>query len=402
MMLNGLRVVELGTYVAAPAAAAMLAEWGANVIKIESPEGDPFRRGYESITDDGLSPGFDLDNRGKRSVVLDFANPDGHGALMRLLEHTDIFLTNLRPAALYRAKLDWDTLSSKYSRLIYASITGYGIGGPDQDLPGFDVTAFWSRAGLAALMTPKGAAPAPLRTAVGDHMCALAATTGILTALIDRQKTGRGRLVEASLMRSGVYAIGADIATYLRIGRVASTRPRAELSNPLSSFFKCDDDRWVSIMTRDSRDWPSVATVAGRSDLVDDPLFATERARRQNAEALVDALDAGFAQQSYEEIARKLVAADLIWAPVQTPEQVINDPQAQAAGCFVDVSRDRGDAYRAPATPVRFPGWQAPLLHQAPSLGQHTEEVFSELDLRVHPPADMPSSQAGSSQESID
>ena len=378
-MLEGFKVIELATHIAAPGAGGMLADWGAQVIKIENPDGDPIRLGFETLTPDGASPVFQLDNRGKRSVVLDIQKPEGREALVRLIKDADVFLTSLRPRALKRARIDWETLKAVNPRLIYASVTGYGLEGPEADLPGFDVAAFWSRGGVASIMIPKGEEPFVLRTGIGDHTCSLATVSAIMTAAYERERTGVGRLVETSLLRSGVYAVGSDMAVYMRLKRLSSTRPRMTSLAPLVNFYKTLDGRWICLMPRDSRaDWPKIAIAAGRPELIDDPRFKTDRNRRDNTPELVTLLDAGFGVLPYEELARRFVEADLVWAPVQTPAQLVDDPQAQAAGCFVETPDGQGGVFPAPAVPVRFPGADDGPKGAPPTLGQHTDAVLAE------------------------
>ena len=380
-MLEGLKVVELATYIAAPAAGGVMADWGAEVIKIESAAGDPMRRFLAGLADAGpCDPTFETDNRGKRAIVLDIAAPEGREAALRLIRQADIFLTNVRPAALKRAGLDWDSLAAENPRLIYCSVTGYGLQGPDTDKPGFDIASFWARTGMASLTAPKGTEPFPIRTGMGDHTCALATLSAILAAVIERSRTGKGRLVESSLMRAGAYAISSDMAIQLRLGRIASTRPRGHAVNPLANFFQSSDGRWLCILPRDGgSDWPSIAAAAGRPDMADDPRFAKARERRANGPELVAMLDEAFAAMSLDEAGQRLDAADVVWAPVQTPAQLIEDPQAEAAGCFVDIAYPEGETYRAPAGPARFPGADDGPRGPAPAHGQHTREVLGEV-----------------------
>jgi crotonobetainyl-CoA:carnitine CoA-transferase CaiB-like acyl-CoA transferase len=377
---QGFKVVELSTHIAAPGAGGILADWGADVIKVEGAEGDPIRRGFEHLTPDGENPGFQLDNRGKRSVVLDIRKPDGREALVRLIREADIFITNRRPSALKAARIDYETMKLENPRLIYASVTGYGLEGPEADLPGFDVAAFWSRAGVASLTIPKGEDPFALRTGVGDHTCTLATTSAILAAALERSRTGVGRLVETSLIRSGVYSVGADMAIYLRLGRIASNRPRKETIAPLVNFFKSAEGRWICLMPRDNRtDWPKIAAAAEREDLIDHPEFATDSLRRKNVGPLVETLDEAFGKLPFDLITQRLTAADVVWAGVQTPAEVAADPQAAAAGCFVEMPDRGGGTFRAPAAPVRFPGADLPVRGPAPLVGEHTDEVLAEI-----------------------
>jgi crotonobetainyl-CoA:carnitine CoA-transferase CaiB-like acyl-CoA transferase len=380
-MLEGLKVVEFATYIAAPGAGGIMTDWGAEVIKIEPPAGDPIRGFFASIGHvSDSNPVFELDNRGKKGVVLDIAKPGGREAMVRLVREADIFLTNVRPGALKRARLDWDSLKAENPRLIYCSVTGYGLQGADADKPGFDVASFWSRAGVAGLTTPKGAEPFPIRTGMGDHVTSLSTVSAILAAVIERGRTGVGRLVETSLLRTGVYAVGSDMAIQLRFGRVASNRPRADAVSPLANFFMTRDGRWLCLVPRQgSADWPPLAKAIGREDLLTDERFTGAKTRRTNGPALVAELDAAFAALDFEDAARRLDAIDMVWSPVQRAAEVAADPQAEAAGCFVQTPDGQGGAFRAPASPARFPGSEDGPRGPAPTLGQHTDEVLAAV-----------------------
>jgi len=386
-VLEGLKVVELATYIAAPGAAGVMADWGADVIKIESPAGDPMRRFLSNVSDIQGSPPFDLDNRGKRSIVLDIAKPAAREAAIKLVLEADIFITNVRPAALKRAGLDWETLHSLSPTLIYSSITGYGLIGPDADKPGFDTAAFWARTGVASLTAPKGTEPFPIRTGMGDHTCSLATVSAILAAVFERGKTGKGRLVETSLIRAGAYAIGADLAVQLKLGRIASTRPRHQAVEPLTNFFQTSDGNWLCVLPRNGgSDWPQLAAAVGQPELATDPRFSSGKARRAHKSELVTALDAAFAAFTLEEATQRLDDADMVWSPVQTPAQFVADVQAKAAGCFVDVPDGQGGHYASPASPARFPGADDGPKGPSPSLGEHTRAVLGELN---YAPADI-------------
>lgn len=378
-MLEGLKVVELATYIAAPGAAGILADWGASVIKVEAPNGDPIRQFFATIAvAEDSNPVYDMDNRGKRGIVIDIAKPDGRDVLVSLARDADVFITNVRPGALARAGLAWADLKAANARLIYASVTGYGLEGPDADKPGFDMAAFWARSGVAALTIPKGAEPFPLRTGFGDHVCSLATASAILAALYKRKETGEGRLVETSLLRTGIYALSSDLAIQMRMGRIASTRPRAQAVNPLVNFFQTADGKWLCLLPRQGApDWPNIARAAKREDLLEDPRFKTSRARRENGADLVAALDTGFAAMTLAEAAARLKGEDIVWAPVQSPREVLEDEQARAAGAFARVMDDEGGMLEAPASPARFDGASDPPRPPAPSLGQHTDEILA-------------------------
>ncbi len=380
MLLTGLKVVEFASYIAGPGAACILGDWGADVIKVERPGGDAMRHAFADVSGDIGNPTFDLDNRGKRAVVLDIAKPEGREALTRLAMEADVFLTNVRPASLRKHGLDDKTLRAANPRLVYAVVTGYGLEGPDAHLPGFDVTAFWARAGVASMTTPKGAEPFLLRSGFGDHITSLSTVSGILAALYEREKTGEGRLVATSLIGSGIYTMGSDLAIQLKIGRLASARPRNNPINALANFYRSAEGRWFMHNPRgQSGGWVEFCTVAGRPDLVTDPRFETGRLRRQNAAACCAELEAAFALLPYDEIARRLDAADLVWAPMQTPAEVAADPQMDAAGVFVNVEDEQGGTFRSPAAPVSFPGADAKVRPRSPRLGEHTRAVLADL-----------------------
>lgn len=377
-MLERLRVVEFSTWVAGPSAAMVMADWGAKVIKVESPAGDPVRSLFAARTDWNVNPVFELENRGKRGIVLDIGKAAGREALLRILEGADIFITNIRPGALKRARLDYDSVKERLPRLIYTSVSGYGLEGDAVDLPAFDIAALWTRSGLAGATIPDGVDPFPCRPGMGDSICALAATSASLAAIIERTATGKGRLVETSLIRTGAYAIGWDLSIQLRHGEHVRSMPRDRTQSPVANYFRDRDGRWISISVRAASDWAAIATAAGRPDLVEHPDYATPTDRIANAQALLSELDAAFALMSYEEMAGRLTAHDIIWAPLQSLAEVIDDPVAHAAGCFIEVEDLHGDTFLAPASPARFPGAVGGPSRGAPQLGAHTREILVE------------------------
>jgi crotonobetainyl-CoA:carnitine CoA-transferase CaiB-like acyl-CoA transferase len=380
--MEGVRVVELGVWVAGPSAAGVLADWGADVVKIEPPDGDPFRGLF--LTASGVelpaNPPFELDNRGKRSLALDLGTADGRRIADELVARADVFVTNVRPAALARAGLDWDTLGRRHPRLVYARITGYGDAGPERDRPAYDIGAFWARAGIAAALTPAGTDPPYQRGALRDHVAGLTAAGAIAAALLARERSGRGQLVSTSLLRVGVFVLGWDMNTQLRLGIAAKPMTRTAVPNPLIGCYRDRDGRWFWLLgLQGDRHWPDLVGAVERPEWLADPRFATLRARREHCAALVALLDAVFATRPLGEWAARLDAAGMWWAPVQTSEEVAADPQATAAGAFVDVPLADGTAARSVASPADFggtPWWpRAP----APELGQHTEAVLLEL-----------------------
>ena len=370
---------------AAPGAGSILCDWGADVVKVEPPGGDPIRIFFRTLgTDIQDNPVFDFDNRGKKSVVIDTSKPEGQKLLRKMVEDADVFLTNVRPGGLERSGLSYEELSRINPKLVYCSLTGYGLQGQDADRPGFDVASFWSRTGVGSLTVPKGQEPFPLRTAFGDHTTSMATAAGICAALVEAQRTGKGRLVESSLFRAGLYALGSDFAIQLFFNRVASTKSRHEQNVPMTNFFRTQDNHWLCIVQRQGDvDWVPMCKVIGREDLIEDPRFTSSKARRQNGAELVEILDAGFAQFTKADVSVRLDAHAIAWAPVQTLAEVVNDPQAEAAGAIVQVPSTKGDGstFPSPASPVRFPGADDGPKGPSPKLGEHTRSVLGAMGL---------------------
>jgi crotonobetainyl-CoA:carnitine CoA-transferase CaiB-like acyl-CoA transferase len=323
-----------------------------------------------------------MDNRGKRAVVLDISKPEGRDALARLAADADVFITNVRPAALKRAGLDYDTLKATNPRVVYSIVTGYGLEGPDAHKPGFDVTAFWARSGVASMTTPKGMDPFMIRSGFGDHITALSTVAAIMAGLFERERTGQGRLVATSLLASGVYTMGSDLSVQLKFGRVASMRTRDQSINPIGNLFKSAEGRWFLLNPRgggSSRDWIELCRILGREDLVEDERFRTGKDRRANSPALIAELDRAFAELPFEEIARRFDEADMVWSPLQTPADVAADPQVAASGALLQVEDGEGGTYPSPAAPMRFPGADVAVRPRSPTLGEHTRQVLAEL-----------------------
>jgi crotonobetainyl-CoA:carnitine CoA-transferase CaiB-like acyl-CoA transferase len=382
-MLDDLRVVELGVWVAGPSAGGILADWGADVIKVESPDGDPMRRVFNLIAGHGQpeSPPFDLDNRGKRSIVLDLATEEGRADMQRLIASADVFVTNLRPDAVERLGLDPERLLAEHPRLVYASVTGYGLQGPDAGRAGYDVGGFWARTGVAATLTAPGTAPPAIRGGFGDHVTGITALAGILGALLERERTGRGQLVEASLLRTGIYCLGWDLGIQARFGKLVGQTPRAEEFNPMVNSYRAGDGHWFWLLGVESdRAFPKLCRALDRLDLLEDDRFNTARARRKNAATVIEALDREFEAASRDELTARFDEHDVWWAPMFEPADVLTDPQAIAAGAFVDVpAGEASPAHTAVNTPLSFGGVTERSVRPSPALGQHTREVLDEL-----------------------
>ena len=379
--LVGIRVVELGVWVAGPAAAGILADWGADVIKVEPVGGDPARL-FQSILggDMPTNPVFEMDNRGKRSIALDLTSQPGRQVLNELLAEADVFVTNVRLGGLERLGLDHATVTSRHRRLVYAAVTGYGMSGADADAGAFDVAGFWARSGIAHLLTAEGADPPFQRGGMGDHSTALATAAGVCAALFARERTGGGQVVTTSLLRQGAYTISFDLSITLGWGLTLQIGQRDNMGNPAMNNYTAGDGRrfWL-VGLEPERHWAPLARAVGRTEWMDDARYATPRARRHNAASLVVELDEIFATRPLDEWAEAFAAEpDLFWAPIQSPDELLADPQFAAAGGMVEVPDGPSTATMI-ATPVDFSGTPWAARTMAPRLGEHTGEILRSL-----------------------
>lgn len=380
---DGLRVVELAQWVFVPVAGALLADWGADVIRIERLEGDPYRGlATQGIgTDrDGVNLSMALANRGKRSIALDLRREQGLAALHELLATADVFLTSLRPGALARLGLDAETLRERYPSLIYARGHGFGVRGPDANQPGYDSSAFWARGGVGHMLTPpERDYPISQRGAMGDRNGAMALAFGIAAAVLKRTRTGAGSVVDVSLLATAMWMLSSDLLAALNGGEATPVSGRGPQVNPLTGNYRTKDGRHIQLMfLQGDRYWPQFCRLVGRDDLIDDPRFVDLAARRTNGVACVAELDTIFAAHTFDEWKQLLAGLDAPWAPVQSIHEVIDDPQVTANGYVGQVNLDNGQCYRLPAVPLQLDE-QAPPLRRAPEHGEHTEALLLEL-----------------------
>jgi crotonobetainyl-CoA:carnitine CoA-transferase CaiB-like acyl-CoA transferase len=379
--LDGVKVVEFALWVAGPSAGAILADWGAEVVKIEPPQGDPFRGWTASMAGATLAtnPPFELDNRGKRSVALNLENDQGRGIARQLIDGADVLVTNMRPRVLDQYGLTYENLSEPNPRLVYCQITGYGFEGPDRDRAAYDIGAFWARAGVAAGLTPEGHEIPHQRGGMGDHMAGSGAAGAVSAALLARERTGRGQMVHVSLLRMGAYMMGWDLSLALRLNAPIAPYDRVHAVNPLLTCYRSGDGLWFwLLLLQADRHWPDLCRAIDRQDLLNDERFADITKRRAHPLEMVKELDATFATRSLEEWGKAFDKNNVWWAPVFNVFDVVSDPVAQRAGVLVDVDGPDGPT-KVIATPADFLGTPQAPGGTAPELGQHTEEVLLEL-----------------------
>jgi crotonobetainyl-CoA:carnitine CoA-transferase CaiB-like acyl-CoA transferase len=382
----------MGVWVAAPSAAALLGDWGADVIKVEAPAGDPMRKVFGSlgIESEIPNPAFALDNRGKRSVVLNLRHQGDRQHLEDLLHTADVFISNLRPDSLDGLGLEPVATVARHPRLVYCSISGYGLRGEERDRPTYDIGAFWARSGLSTQMADADGNPLNARGGIGDHITGLAALAGLLAAVMEQRQTGRGRVVEVSLLRTGTYVLGWDLGLQMTLGKVARAESRERNQAPLMNPYRAGDGRWFFFTGLEAaRHIPAVCRALGHPELLDDPRFADAGAIRRNRAEVIAILDEIVARQPLDVWARRFDQEGVWWAPALTPAEVVADPQLLANEGIVEIDGgDTGTVQRSVNGPVSFSDVGGRRYAPVPLLGQHTAEVLAELaDRTGAPPA---------------
>lgn len=381
--LTDIKVLEVANFLAVPSAGALMADMGADVIKVEPPNGDPYRQRYATSDfnfEFATSYGFELDNRGKRSMILDLKKPEAQDVVHHLAGKVDVLTTNLLPRRMERYRLRYEDLAENYPRLIYLSFNGYGSEGDEKDRPGFDYTAFWARSGAMHLLSDPDQPPTQLRPGFGDHTSSPLLLAGILAALWERERTGKGQKVSTSLLNMGLWVIGGDVQRAL----VAELEPRyyrrTTESNPLRNTYRTKDKKWLNIVMLNRDDaWGNICKALGREDLITDPRYSTLTEREKNSIELIKEFDRIFATMTLEELTRRLNAYNVIWAPKRTVLEAINDEQTIKNEFFTTVEHPIHGAYRTLDTPIKFSESDVGAKKAAPEAGQHTEEVLLEM-----------------------
>jgi len=385
-VLTGIRVVEVAQWWFVPSAGAVLADWGADVIKIEHPvTGDPQRglvtSGFFPPTG-GVNFMVEQSNRGKRSVGIDLANPAGRDTLLRLVETADVFLTNFLPSARRKLHIELEDIRAVNPRIIYVRGHGQGARGPDAEKGGYDAASFWSRGGIAHALTPPGAAaPIMQRAAFGDSAGGMTVAGGIAAALFRRERTGEPSLVDVSLLGTAMWILAPDIVMTRLTEQEMPSFDRRESPNPIVNSYQTKDGRWLFLnMLQPDRFWPDLCRHIGREDLITDERYASGMARFMNRKECVQELAQTFAARTLAEWRESLAQVEGVWAPMQSAREVGNDPQAIANGYLPEVDRGDGTTFTLVASPVQFDE-TPPTLRPAPEAGQHTEEVLLSLGL---------------------
>jgi len=379
--LEGIRIIEAANWLAAPSGCALMADLGADVVKVEPPTGDPFRAFNLSwmSTNPDFSYPFQLDNRGKRSISLDLQHPDGPELLTKLTEGADFFVTNLLPARQERYGLTYERLKARYPRLIYVAVSGFGALGIDRNRPGFDYSAFWARSGIMGLMGEPGSPPPVQRPGMGDHSTSLNVMTAMLAALRQRDQTGEGLRVDVTLFATGLWALSSDLSAALVARKIPPRYTRVSPYNPIWNAYLTRDNRWLLlVMPHPDRFWAPMCRALDRPEWIGDPRYDTREKRMERSAELVGAMDAIFAARDLAEWWKRLNAAGVIWSAVLELPQVVEDPQAEAMGHFCTIDHPEIGPFRSLSTPFRILGADIGPRGPAPEIGQHTEELLLE------------------------
>jgi crotonobetainyl-CoA:carnitine CoA-transferase CaiB-like acyl-CoA transferase len=376
----GLKVIDCASFIAAPAAAMVLSDFGADVIKIEPPgEGDAYRQLH-------LAPGYPvsehnypwvLDGRNKRSIALDLKSPDGLEVLHRLIDQADIFITNMPLPVRRRLNIRYEDLGPRNSRLIYASFTAYGETGAEADKTGFDSTAYWARSGLMDNVKPHADAP-PARSlpGMGDHPSAMALYSAIVTALYRRDRTGKGGRVTSSLIANGLWANGVMVQAQLCGARMIPRPPRDQLPNACTNMYRCGDGRWLTLsLLNEVRQFLPLLDALERRDILEDPRFSTLEMRRENSRQLIAVFDHIFASRDLAEWRQRLDQAGITFGVTGTLEDISDDAQMREVEALVPFA---DGAMMTVNSPFSIDGLEKVKPRAAPTVGQHSEEILRE------------------------
>ena len=383
-VLDGIKIVELAEHGFVPSCGAILADWGADVVKIERPTGDPLRSVMTSglVVDTGdFNFLFELYNRNKRGITLDLRHAGGRATFDRLVQGADVLITSFLPSARTKLRVTPEDLWAINPRLVYAKGHGQGQRGPDADLGGFDSISFWARGGVGHILTAPGAPLVMPRGAFGDAPSGAMLAGGVAAALFQRERTGKGSVVDVALLATAVWQLSTDLTStaYLR-EEPAKLQAGKALANPMVGPFRSADDRWLMFsMIDDIRHWPPLCRALGLDDLIEDPRFVDSDARHANADTLHACITERIGSLPLAELVGALAAEDTLFATMASPLEVIDDPQVVANGYLAQHPTD--PRARLATSPMQFGDEMTEVTRAAPKLGEHTDEVLAEIGL---------------------
>ena len=382
-ILEGIRVLDVGSFIFGPAAGTVMGDFGADVIKVEPPDiGDPYRY----LTTIPPLPSCDvnycwiLDGRNKKSLALDLKDAEAHELLLELVRQADVFLTNYPPRVLESLSLRYEDLQPLNERLVFAHATGYGENGPELGKPGYDFTAWWGRSGLADVVRAPGSNPASSSPGMGDHPSAMSLFGAIMLALYRRERSGRGSKVGSSLLANGVWSNSILLQSQLCGAGPFEPPPLEKPTNALINMYRTRDDRWLQlVLVQEDKLWPRFCKALDEPELIDDPRFSELKSRRAHALDLAEILRPLFASRDLVEWRKRLDAVGVTSAHVATLEELAEDPQAEASGLFPAIEDGNGRAMRTVTNPIEVEGLAKRPPGPAPDIGEHTDEVLRSI-----------------------
>jgi crotonobetainyl-CoA:carnitine CoA-transferase CaiB-like acyl-CoA transferase len=377
---SGLKVVDFASFIAGPAAAVVLSDFGADVIKVEPPSGDMWRIGHklppQPQSDDAYP--FHLDNRNKRGIALNLKSPGAQPVIERLVKWADVFIVNTPHPARKRLKLEYDDVAQWNPRLVYADLTGFGEKGPDADLPGFDITAYWARSGLLSMTRDAGAPPTWPAAGSGDHATAMGIYGAIVTALYRRERTGKGSYVTTSLLAQGIWSAGVFIQGALNEAKFFGLHDRTHPANAAMNVYRASDGTWfVLLITPDKL--AAVAKAIGREDLLTDPRFSEPAKLAENMPQLTEILDETFSSQPMTHWREVFSGVHVTFGAVRGPQEVIADPQLRLNDIVVPLEGAGENLKLTVSSPIQVHGVTKVPAKRANEIGEHNEEVLAEL-----------------------
>lgn len=382
-VLEGVRVLEVATYVFGPAAATVMADFGAEVIKIEAPGmGDPYRYLHQipPMPKSSVDYCWQLDGRNKKSVVVDLKRPEGREIVLKIAANSDVFLTNFHPSVLESLRLTYEDVRPVNERIIYAHATGYGEVGPEVEKPGYDMTAWWARSGLMDLVRAGEQDPSLSVAGMGDHPSSLAFFGGIMLGLYARERTGKGTKVSTSLIANGAWANSCLLQAELCGAERYVRQDRKSAFNALVNHYRArDGKRFILCGIRADKDWVALCRAIGREDLLTDPRFEKVEDRRANMPALIAILDEAFAREDMAYWKAAFERYELTFSPVSECADIIRDPHFEALGVFAEVEHPRHGRFRTINNPIWLENTPKQPPAPAPDLGAHTREVLRWL-----------------------
>lgn len=375
-MLEGLKVIDAASFLAAPGAATIMADYGADVIKVESPQGDGYRRLHGRYHHDY---NWHLTSRNKRDIALDISREEGRAVLHRLIDDADVLLINFRADQIRKYGLDYEELKERNPKLVYAQLTGFGTAGPDRDRRGYDVTGWWARTGIMDLIKPFGGSPTFPAGGVGDHASAMALFAAIMLALYQREKSGEGKYVETSLIANGCWANGMHLQGAIAGYDLGSILDEKGYRSPFAAVYKTRDDRYIVLISANpAKEWPDIARGLGHPEWIEDDRFPDIGAIMKRRDEVREMLAEAFASRYLAEVCLALDKENVTYGVIERLSEVIEDAHLIENKVIIRTESENPDYQWTVANPIQVHGEKQKPPKDAPAIGEHTVEILAE------------------------